>query len=635
MLQKMRRIQVVGAKRDFQPVVDALYHMGTVHLEDVSALTQGIKKVEPDKGADIASILVKIDSIFFTLPATNDPEKSARIAKSLASRSQKDILARADEVIKELEWTSKDLALKKSDLEYTITALNRYEKVIDRIQHIEPELPALEGYEVSVLIIQKEFEAVLALLREEIKQITGDQFEFIHTEVDKESIAVITVFNKKFSDPVHSLFFSANVNEVRLPSEFTGKKFSDMLLILDEKRRQSAVEIASINKTLEKLSAEWYAELSVLRPAIEDIGEEIDTFGKFGESDHAFVIMGWIPLKHLKLAKEKLIKDFGGRVVLEELEVTDKDLENAPVFYDNPWYVKPFEFFMQLVRLPKYMEVDPSPLMAIFFPLFFGIMVGDIGYGLVIMALAAAVKMKFPGVTWLRDIASVLIISSIPTIIFGFIFGEFFGDLGESMGWLHPMSIGGIVWNRMEAVIPMLLFVMAIGVGHVFLGLFIGMANAITVRSKKHLYEKVGMLLAILSLIVILGSAAGILPGLLLYAGLGLMAIGLVLLFLGGGIIFGTIELMSAVSNILSYARLMAIGMASVVLAIVANKMGGAVEVLFLGLVVSVLMHSMNLVMAMFSPSIHSLRLHIVEFFSKFYEGGGMPYKPFGHVEKN
>src|SRR5271157_1584989 len=390
MLQKMRRIQVVGAKKDFQAVVDVLYRIGTVHLEDASSLVHAdeldIKKVGPEKESDVSSILVKIDSIFFTLPAIKDPEKQVSTAvKSLASQTHNEIISRANQVIQALEWTAKDLALKKSDLEYTITALNRYEKVIDKIQHIEHEIPVLEGFEVSVIIIQ-----------EEIKNITGDQFEFIHTDVDEESIAAIIVFNKKYSDQVHSLFFSANVNEVRLPQEYMGKKFTDMLLMIDDRRRASSEEIVSINKTLETLSARWYVELSALRSALEDIREEISTFSKFGETEYAFMITGWVPQKYLKKMKEKLASEFAGRVVLEELEVTPEELENAPVFYDNPWFVKPFEFFMQLVRLPKYMEIDPSPMMAFFFPLFFGLMVGDIGYGLVILALAVLAKAKFP-----------------------------------------------------------------------------------------------------------------------------------------------------------------------------------------------------------------------------------------------
>ena len=85
----------------------------------------------------------------------------------------------------------------------------------------------------------------------------------------------------------------------------------------------------------------------------------------------------------------------------------------------------------------------------------------------------------------------------------------------------------------------------------------------------------------------------------------------------------------STVGNILSYARLMAIGMASVILAMVANRLGGAFEFAIIGIIVAVLLHTLNVVLAMFSPSIHSVRLHLVEFFSKFYEGGGMVYKPF------
>jgi V/A-type H+-transporting ATPase subunit I len=88
-------------------------------------------------------------------------------------------------------------------------------------------------------------------------------------------------------------------------------------------------------------------------------------------------------------------------------------------------------------------------------------------------------------------------------------------------------------------------------------------------------------------------------------------------------------EIMSSVGNILSYARLMAIGLASVILAFVANKLGGEIEVLVVGVIVAILLHALNIVLAMFSPSIHSVRLHLVEFFSKFYTGGGIAYKPF------
>jgi V/A-type H+-transporting ATPase subunit I len=104
--------------------------------------------------------------------------------------------------------------------------------------------------------------------------------------------------------------------------------------------------------------------------------------------------------------------------------------------------------------------------------------------------------------------------------------------------------------------------------------------------------------------------------------------VALLLIIYGAGAM-GPMEIMSSVGNILSYARLMAIGLASVILAFVANKLGEEIEILAVGILVAVLLHALNIVLAMFSPSIHSVRLHLVEFFSKFYKGGGIVYKPF------
>jgi len=109
-----------------------------------------------------------------------------------------------------------------------------------------------------------------------------------------------------------------------------------------------------------------------------------------------------------------------------------------------------------------------------------------------------------------------------------------------------------------------------------------------------------------------------------------ILAIPLILYGAGG---CGTLEIMSTVGNILSYARLMAIGMASVILAMVANRLGGAIEVVVVGVIIAVLLHALNILLAMFSPSLHSVRLHLVECYSKFYKGGGVVYRPFRKSE--
>jgi V/A-type H+-transporting ATPase subunit I len=227
-----------------------------------------------------------------------------------------------------------------------------------------------------------------------------------------------------------------------------------------------------------------------------------------------------------------------------------------------------------------------------------------------------------------RSLVQVILICGFWSVLFGFIFGEFLGALGHQLFGLKPLWI-----ERSGATLKSLfVFAVAVGAAHMLLGFVLGIWEALRARSRKELSERVGKLIALIAVFWLVAIVAGTLPRDLTTPGIAALIVGIVLLsiplgWLGG--ILGPIETLGLISNVLSYLRLAAIGLSSFYLAEVANRLYGISTNVAVGAIVAGLLHALNLSIGIVSATIQSLRLHYVEFFTKFYQSGGEPFRPF------
>jgi V/A-type H+-transporting ATPase subunit I len=621
---EMLPIEIVGLKRDLQPVIHTLREVGCVHIDEVASSPQvSARPLSLDREAlarqeELSFLLARVNGVVEILGGGQVSQSHPPAEIDLADiRANLSVLAP-----KVQSLTSQHEALQSK-----LSVLPRYEATLRKLLPIIPPSAHDPGCVSIGVLVSRMNVGVLDSIGRRILDLTGGRAEVVASDIDATTRAMFAVFPREFTAEIETLLGQEDVARLRLPEDLSAGPPDVALQALQRQMTAIPESIRELDLERAGLAVEWREKLGIWRDALADEIDANSVLSRFGETDMTFVIAGWAPAAKFEHIKQRLVETIGETILVRQLPMTAALKKSAPVELHNPAPARPFESLVNLLALPRYGHVDPTRLMALFLPIFFGMILGDIGYGSLLLGLSLVLlRKRKPGV--FRDILIILAMGSGWAILFGFLYGELFGTLGEALG-LHPLWFDRA---SPEHVAGLLAMTVAIGAAHVTLGLVIGVWEGIKDRSRSHLLERGGMLIGLVGLFLIIGVMADILPDALMTPAIAGLITGIVLLgaSLGWlGLLMGPIEFIGLIGNILSYLRIAAIGLASVYLAKVANDVAGMVGNLVVGIILAALIHALNLVLGAFSPTIHSLRLHYVEFFRKFYEGGGRPYQPY------
>ena len=727
----MSRVSVTGSKRVMDETIEAIHELNLVHVTDYDGSWEGFSPGDPIEGAeDAAGKLVTVRALESTLDVDEEDAGPTRIIDD-------------DELESELE----DVRTRVNDLDDERSELrNEIREIGEKVGAAEPfaelgiDLDLLSGYDsLTVAVGEGDAEEIESALS------GSDAVDGYELYAEGEYVAVFVYPDVDLDDALVGAAFT----EYAVPDlEGTGATSPDAYIEdLNHRRGRLESELETVENRLEDLKHEVAGFLLAAEEKLSIEVQKREAPLTFATTENAFVAEGWIPTEQVAELGAALDERIGDHVELDELErasyedghahdreeLADDEGHNKeavadgghamsggtpPVIPDNRPGAKPFEMLVGVINRPRYNELDPTLVLFLTFPAFFGFMIGDVGYGILYMLMGWVLMSKFdsPG---FRSLGGVAIWAGVFTTIFGVLYGEFFGL--HELGYVvfgeggSPMDKGlspaNIAFAWAWLVVSLLLGLVHLSIGYVF-GFFDdlshGLVDAVTENVSwlmlmlgawvwvfsTHLREfKPELLFTTFNAegATVGGSTvgpqevayelgfAGVPEPVGIAAGL-IGLVGLALLVYGEGGI-GLLESLNVFVNVLSYTRIAAVllakaGMAFVVNLLVFgayqgpdggvhfiyNEMGGMAaaneavateggEIMFGGLltdasgamfivavlvgaVIFVIGHILVLLLGITSAGLQGIRLEYVEFFNKFYEGGGKPYQPFGYERR-
>lgn len=654
---KLSKLFIISHKSDTKSVLKKLQKT-PVPIE-VRSYTEGIDLKIPDfvvnveKNTRVKKALEMLDSI-----------KDKKLKKAMSRKGKM--------VIKENEYEK-------------ILRNEKFEDIVDTILEIESEIEALEDkiadmkprigqlqmwscykgklediketkiYTIKLGIIKHEgldFEEVIKNLNE--NKISCEKLS------ENGNIAYVTLaYHNQFKKEAEEYLSSFTFEE----SGITGYEgtISENLNQIKENIEFCREKKKGLQSELEKISSVYEKSLTVYSDYLEN-NQEIEEAIESGYStDTVSFHTAWVKNSD----REKvisIIEDFKSTRVVEIQPAED---ESIPIILDNKPLLKPFEMVVELYGVPRYFEIDPTPFIPLFFAIFFGLCLSDAGYGIVlaVISLVFAFKMKNA-----KKLLMIIFWGSIFSIFAGAIFSGWFGDLPRYLGmedFFKRFAIMGDPINSNDGAMNFFRLALAMGVIHVFYGLFIKFFESIKNRDWESAFlDDLPWIIILLPLIIILLSSQmavdmNLITSPIFPAGVSRILIwpiiiGALMIILfrarqekswGFRIFMGFLNLTvvngitSFIGDFLSYIRLMALGLVTAGIGVAVNKIAfqflsvPAVGILLL-IIMLVLGHSFNMVISVLSGFVHTLRLNYVEFFPKFYVGGGRPFEALKNEHK-
>ena len=492
---------------------------------------------------------------------------------------------------------------------------------------------------------------IVTQLAEIIPEVEGIDVEIVYSDENQTCVFILT--SAKDADAVSDALRRIGFEYPSYVSKVTPvereKQINKHISNRDGRILESQKIIESYAKYYKKL--EFLEDYYVMKAERYAVYDDIST------TNNTFVLSGYIPEPDAPALKKFLEEKYEAEV---ELEAADND--DAPVVLKNNKFAEPVESVIATYSYPDRHEADPTSIMAIFYYIFFGLMFSDAGYGLVMAIACGICLLKFKGMEpGLKRSVKMFFWCGVSTTIWGLLFGSFFGDavsvISNTFFHTPPPDIPGLVvpiwFNPVTDPMKMLMFSFGLGIIHLFTGLGIQAYNDI--KHKQYLavlYDVIswyllvgGAIMALLSMDMMANIAGFLLPPVCMKIGGIMAAIGAVLIVIFAGresknpIIrlakgaYGLYGATGYLSDILSYSRLLALGLATGVIAQVFNQigsmMGSGIISAIIFIIIFVIGHGLNIGINALGAYVHTNRLQFVEFFGKFYKGGGRGFNPF------